>query len=363
MQQSPSTVHPSVPTARHAQRLDDVSQLPAQQSADVEQLPPTPSHPHLPFDWQLPEQHVSPLHASPSFPHWHEPDTHAWPAGHDEGPEHWQAPFTHALLLGHAPEHVPPQPSGSPHDLPVHAGWHAQVPPVQLPLQQSVSFVQTAELARHAQVPDWQTPVQHPRTSWQPPPMGEQTQTPALQSPEQQLALLVQSDDVPLQSAQMPAAQTPLQHSEPVWQLSAAALQSHVPPLHTPLQQDDSEHFAPSRPQPPPASTAASGCGKMIRVEPSIDASGPLLAGALVEELQAATAAIRARRTTRRAELRRRMGSLDFANRAAGALRVGWRVGQGRGGRTGVSSNVRSAAARSSRSRALTTTSPVRSRP
>jgi hypothetical protein len=149
--------------------------------------------------------------------------------------------------------------------------------------------------------------------------MGEQAQTPSLQSPEQQFAALVQSDEVPLQSAQMPEAQTPLQHSEPVWQLSAAALQSHVPALHTPLQHEDPEHFAPCNPQLSAASTPASRCGNVIGAEPSVEASGLVPEDDFDEEPQPARAATRVIRENRSAAVRGLIGCLVSASQSGGA--------------------------------------------
>src|SRR6478609_5372600 len=60
------------------------------------------------------------------------------------------------------------------------------------------------------------------------------SQMPSVQMPEQQFAWLEHS--WPLQLAQVPWAQTPLQHCVPFWQLPPESVQAQLPELHTPLQ-------------------------------------------------------------------------------------------------------------------------------
>jgi hypothetical protein len=69
---------------------------------------------------------------------------------------------------GQLPGHGWPQPSGAPHGLPEHAGWHWQVPlwqiscapaqvPLHLPLQPSASpHAAPAQSGAHAHTPLWQ---------------------------------------------------------------------------------------------------------------------------------------------------------------------------------------------------------------
>jgi len=63
----------------------------------------------------------------------------------------------------------------------------------------------------------------------------------------------------PLQAAQIPEAQTPLQQSEPCWQLPAAFVQAHVPATQAPLQHGRLAQLcpptahAPEPSEPPPS--------------------------------------------------------------------------------------------------------------
>jgi hypothetical protein len=84
-------------------------------------------------------------------------------------------------------------------------------------------------------------------------------QMPSLQMPEQQFASAEHSWPVPLQAAQVPELQTPLQHWLPVWQLPPGSVQAQALELHIPLQQGLVPHSSPfseqvaSLPEPPPA--------------------------------------------------------------------------------------------------------------
>ncbi len=93
------------------------------------------------------------------------------------------------------------------------------VPPVQEPEQQSPSLVQLDEGGRqHCHKPVGQVPVQQSLCWLQAAPSTPQAQTPCWQLPEQQLALVEQRAPNWLQGAHTPEAQTPLQHWLPAWQ-------------------------------------------------------------------------------------------------------------------------------------------------
>lgn len=210
---------------------------PAQQSLSLLQLPPALLQAQTP-PVQTPEQQLSGL-------------VHAWPTSVQLHVPFRQAPVQHSAFFWHV------------------APWakHAHVPSRHPPVQHS-SPKQLAPLALHAsQVsPDPQRSLQQSEAEVQgPTPSAAQAQMPAWQFPEQQLALLLHKAPAPLHSAQTPAAQTPLQHSEALVQLPAASVQAHVPLLHTPLQQALSPQACPfseqgasllPEPEPPPLSLA-----------------------------------------------------------------------------------------------------------